>query len=321
MRMPLLLARKARRGRHLLAAGLLSLVAGPLFAAPFGEPSRLIPPADISASNANPTSSFGPGTQFGPPAQFVAPGQLRGTVETTAQPAAVNVPIPRPNPRNIIPAKAATAQPTPAPPPTPAKTNSGPPTRLTVPVTGPMLRPDMLNQQQRDSLVKISNYFNNVRTMKGDFIQIGPNGEQSEGQFFLSRPGKIRFHYKPPVRVDVIADGRSVAVEDRSAMTQNIYPLSKTPLKHLLAERIDLGSDRILGGYREEPDAISLVLAEPTFGDGKLTMIFDRNSYELKQWVITDAQGLDTSVAIYNVEMDKQLDPQMFKIYISQDFR
>lgn len=319
--MPLLLTfQPAWPGRCLLVAAMVSLAVTPLAA----QSSRLTPPADISASN-TPAGRFTPSTQFGPPSRFNAPGELRGSVETkpNAAPALVNVPIPRPNPKGTASGKTSTASTAGAATtaPTPVRSNSGPPTRLTQPVSGPMLRPDMLSAAQRDSLVRISGYFNNVRTMRGDFIQIGPNGEQSEGQFYLSRPGKIRFHYKPPVRVDVIADGRSVAVEDRSAMTQNIYPLSKTPLKHLLAERIDLGSDRILGGYREDADAISLVLAEPTFGDGKLTMIFDRSTSELKQWIITDAQGADTSVAIYNVEMDKQIDPQMFKIYITQDFR
>jgi hypothetical protein len=93
---------------------------------------------------------------------------------------------------------------------------------------------------QTGTLKKIDNYFNSIRTMQGRFIQFGPNGEQSEGVFFISRPGRIRFHYNPPVKMDVICDGSQVAIRDSKMMTQDLYPLSKTPLRYLLADRSDL---------------------------------------------------------------------------------
>ncbi len=169
--------------------------------------------------------------------------------------------------------------------------------------------------QQQEALGKINTYFDGIRQMQGEFIQFGPNGEQSEGVFFIERPGKIRFHYKAPVKMDVIADGSQVAVQDRSMMTQDLYPLSKTPLRYLLSDRIDLTSANIVRQVIEEPDLITLVLVqESAFGDGKLRLIFDAKTYELKQWVVTDPQGLDTSVAIYNVETGKKADPEYFKI-------
>lgn len=168
---------------------------------------------------------------------------------------------------------------------------------------------------QAASLQKISTYFNSIRTMQGRFIQFGPNGEQSEGVFFISRPGKIRFHYSPPVKMDVICDGSQVAIRDSKVMTQDLYPLSKTPLRYLLADRIDLTSSNIVRQLVDEPDLISLILKQDsTFGDGSLKLIFDRKTLELRQWVVTDAQGLDTSVAVYDVEIGKPADPKNFKI-------
>lgn len=166
-------------------------------------------------------------------------------------------------------------------------------------------------------LQNISNYFNSIRTMQGQFIQIGPNDERSEGTFYLSRPGKVRFRYQPPVRVEVVADGKSLSVEDKRAGTQELYPLAKTPLKSLLANHIDLTSDKIVGDIREDGDLISVQLSEPTFGDGRLTLIFDKATYELRQWVVTDARGLNTSVALFNVTTGQPIDPQLFRIYIT----
>ncbi len=168
---------------------------------------------------------------------------------------------------------------------------------------------------QAATLKKISDTFNAIRTMQGRFIQYGPNGEESEGVFFISRPGKLRFHYSPPVKMDVICDGNQVSVLDAKVMTQDLYPLSKTPLRYLLADRVDLTSSNIVRQMTEEEDLVALVLTQSSsLSDGSLKLIFDSKTLALRQWVVTDAQGLDTSVAIYEVEMGKPADPKNFKI-------
>jgi outer membrane lipoprotein-sorting protein len=171
---------------------------------------------------------------------------------------------------------------------------------------------------QQVALANISNQFNSFDTMEGEFIQIGPRGEQSEGMFVIDKPGKIRFHYKPPVKLDVISDGSSVAIRDNRANTQDLYPLSKTPLRYLLDDRIDLTSSKVVDRMREEADLVSLEIIEKgALVKGKLTLIFDRDTYELRQWIVTDAQGLSTSVAIFNTTTGKTPDPALFKIYIA----
>ena len=94
--------------------------------------------------------------------------------------------------------------------------------------------------------------------------------------------------------------------------------LSKTPLKYLLADDIDLTSSDIVRQVRIEPDIISvLIVQKSAFVDGKLTMIFDRKTFELKQWIVTDAQGLNTSVAVFNLAAGKPQDPGLFRIVIN----
>jgi outer membrane lipoprotein-sorting protein len=35
---------------------------------------------------------------------------------------------------------------------------------------------------------------------------------------------------------------------------------------------------------------------------------------QLKQWTVTDPQGYDTTVAVYNLDTSKKPDPNLFKI-------
>ncbi|KXF79314.1 hypothetical protein ATN84_06260 [Paramesorhizobium deserti] len=160
---------------------------------------------------------------------------------------------------------------------------------------------------------QIANHFASVRTMTGEFVQFGPRGEQTGGTFYIERPGKIRFNYNnSPIRV--ISDGESVVVNNRKLDTWDLYPLSKTPLKLLLGDRIDLGGGR-LKQVKQEPDMTTIVLGDKSvFGDSKITMMFDPKNYELKQWTITDAQNLDTTVMIFNVREGVRFAKDMFKI-------
>lgn len=171
-----------------------------------------------------------------------------------------------------------------------------------------------LDGSARETLNKISTYFNSIRTMKGEFIQFAPDGSRTEGVFHLSRPGRVRFKYKKPARVEIVADGESVAVRDLRLATQDVWPLKRTPLRFLLADNIDLSADAKVTRVSVEPDLVTVVIEEETtFGDGKLTLIFDSEKHELRQWTVTDAQG-DTSVAIYNVDTGMPLNDKMFKI-------
>jgi outer membrane lipoprotein-sorting protein len=161
---------------------------------------------------------------------------------------------------------------------------------------------------------KIADHFATIRSMSGDFVQFGPRGEQTEGKFYIERPGKVRFNYAVKSGFRVISDGQSVVLENPKMKTMDLYPLSKTPLKLLLSERIDLSGGKVRD-VREEDDQTVIQMADKSaFGNAKITLKFDPQSYELKEWTITDAQGKDTTVMIFNVKQDVKIDPGMFTI-------
>jgi outer membrane lipoprotein-sorting protein len=173
-----------------------------------------------------------------------------------------------------------------------------------------------LDGDRRALVDRLSAYLSSIHTMVGDFVQIGPDGGRTRGHFYLQKPGRVRFDYEPPSPIDIIADGESVAVRDRTLATQDIYPLSQTPLRFLLAPRIDLLRDtNIVGVYSD--DTFSTVVIEetqPLVGTNRLMLMFDAKDLTLKQWIITDPQGYDTTVAISNVDTKKRPDPSLFRI-------
>lgn len=177
-----------------------------------------------------------------------------------------------------------------------------------------LLSPVEASAQASAAAQKIADHFASVKTMAGEFVQFGPRGEQTGGKFFINRPGKIRFNYEDPSPMRVIADGRSVVIGNRKLKTWDLYPLSKTPLNLLLGEKIDL-SAKMVRSVKEEADLTTIVLGDRNmFGDSTITMMFDPKTYDLRQWTITDAQGKDTSVMIFNVKTGIKLDDKVFAI-------
>jgi outer membrane lipoprotein-sorting protein len=172
-----------------------------------------------------------------------------------------------------------------------------------------------LTDQEQKTLKELSSYFNSVKTMHGDFIQFGPDGSQSDGKFYMARPGKVRFYYNKPSVLDIVADGTSVSVRDRKLNTQDIWPLGQTPLRFLLSDDIDLQKDTNVTNVLVEQDLITVTILDKTkFNSGTLTLIFDSDDFALKQWTVTDQQGYDTSVAVYNVVSNGPTNPDLFKI-------
>lgn len=161
---------------------------------------------------------------------------------------------------------------------------------------------------------KIADHFSAIKTMEGEFVQFGPHGDQVGGHFYIERPGRLRFDYDTHNNFKVVADGKSVAVSNPRMKTFNLYPLSKTPLTLLLANKIDLSGGK-LKSVKQGPDLTTIKLADRSlFGNSQLTMMFDPKSYALRQWTITDPQGKDTTVMIFNVKDGVSIDPSLFTI-------
>ena len=224
------------------------------------------------------------------------------------------VPVPKPAPKRADTPTPKQALPTPA---TPAPSASAPPTPII---------PDLRNlfggntpnfdASQKALAAKVSSYLSSLVNVSGNFVQVGPDGKRSTGDFYIQKPGKIRFEYDDPSPIALVADGSSVIVRDRRLATQGVYPLSQTPLRFLLSDRIDLMRDTTVVGVGSDDMFISVTIEEkqPLVGTSRLMLMIGAKDNQLKQWTVTDPQGYDTTVAVYNLDTTKKLDPGMFKI-------
>ena len=256
----------------------------------------------------------------------------------TAAPAlAQNIPLPKPRPvigsqpnttGSIVPRSAnSTTQPAIPSAALAARAQAAPAPQSPNPVSNPFAAvlgksgaASALSPEQRAIVARVNGYLSSVAVLSGKFVQVGPDGGRTQGDFFISKPGKVRFEYDEPSPIELIADGTSVVVRDRRLATQDVYPLSQTPLRFLLSDRVDLTKDTQLVAVNADDVFITVVVEEKNgiVGTSRLMIMFSATDMQLKQWTVTDPQGYDTTVAVYNLDSSRRPDPSMFKIDYTQ---
>jgi|SRR6056297_324430 len=170
-------------------------------------------------------------------------------------------------------------------------------------------------QAQQLSLGALSNYLNQLTSAEGSFTQINADDTISTGTLYLRRPGKVRFEYNPPEQALVMANNGTVVVFDRKLNSEpNTYPLNRTPLGLILARNVDLTRANMVVAHGYDGTATTVTAQDPENPEyGSIELKFTNDPVELRQWVITDDGGSQTTVVLGALER-KQLADRLFNI-------
>ncbi len=181
----------------------------------------------------------------------------------------------------------------------------------------PRFRPNEFTGPDLADLIRVSDYLNSIHSMRGNFLQIDPNGTAEEGAFYIAKPGKMRFEYQPPNPVLVVSDGKTVAVFNKQLNTTDTYPLYATPLNLLLSDDVKhQNNQNVMGVTRQTGEIFVYAKAGATRqgSGGNITITFSDSPLELRQWTIVDAQGLSTTVSLRNAQMGVDLPDKFFSL-------
>ena len=132
---------------------------------------------------------------------------------------ALAVPLPRPAPKARDMQMAASEPAAPAPP---AATSNAPRQPASEPMPNPIMptlkklfggdgpaasKVQAFDASQRALADKVSAYLSSLQNLSGNFVQVGPDGSRTTGNFYLLKPGKIRFEDDDPSPIALVADG------------------------------------------------------------------------------------------------------------------
>ena len=180
--------------------------------------------------------------------------------------------------------------------------------------------PMALTPEQQQAVNGISEYLNSFKTLQGEFTQVSPKGNMSRGVFYISKPGKMRFEYAPPNPFLIVADGKWLTVKNVKKEKGDQFPLSQTPLRLVLADKVDIARDTNILDFQQQDGILSVTIEDKknTLGSGQLTLVYDQTRNALQQWVVVDGKGRRTTVTLENVQTGIKTDPKLFVVKIDR---
>ncbi len=173
-------------------------------------------------------------------------------------------------------------------------------------------------QAKEVPLDALSAYLNSWKTVEASFVQVNADGSKARGKIFIQRPGRARFEYAAPDKNLVIAAGGQVVIFDsRSNEPPEQYPLSRTPLNLILAQTVNLSAAKMVVGHGEVGDVTVVKAQDPKHPDyGTIDLVFSESPIALKQWIITDDIGNQTSVTLGDVVTGQKYGASLFSMEI-----
>ncbi|MCR8724965.1 LolA family protein [Frigidibacter sp. ROC022] len=173
------------------------------------------------------------------------------------------------------------------------------------------------------SLDAISAYLNGLKTAQASFTQLNDDGSISTGTIYIKRPGRVRFEYDPPEQALVLAGGGQVAIFDaKSNAPPEQYPLKRTPLNLILEANVDLARRNMVVGHSSDGKTTTVTAQDPENPEyGTIQLVFTGNPVELRQWVITDGTGTQTTVVLGALTRGGDFPPSLFNVTVESQKR
>ena len=170
------------------------------------------------------------------------------------------------------------------------------------------------SEAQVSVINRVNAYFNKINNLRGSFVQTAADDRRAKGKFFVKRPGRFRFVYSPPSKLVILSDGRTLLIEDHDLNTVDRFPIESTPFRLLLKENVDIVRDAHVTNIEETEEQISLSINDKkSDSSGKIQLYFNKQpELELREWIITDAQGLNTRIAIAGLNKEEGIDNKLF---------
>jgi outer membrane lipoprotein-sorting protein len=171
-----------------------------------------------------------------------------------------------------------------------------------------------------EDVSRIEAYFNDLKSVRADFVQINPDGRTVTGEFYYDRPDKMRLDYDPPSQILIIANGWNLVYHDRRLQQVNYLYTSQTPLEFLLEDEVRLSGDVTVTALDRRAGELLVTLVqtdEPA--EGAITLAFSEQPLELRRWTVVDPQGNVTHVILENMQTDVDLDRQLFRFRDPRD--
>jgi outer membrane lipoprotein-sorting protein len=173
---------------------------------------------------------------------------------------------------------------------------------------------EVTGQERQDTIVRIETYLSAIPSVVAKFTQESSDGSTGTGQFFLKRPGKMRWEYNPPVPALLVSDGKTITYHDITADQVSYIGIDDTLASFLIKKQVKLDNETFKLTRLEKGEGLirATVIQRKKPSEGNLTLEFKDAPMEIVRMVALDATGNETRVRLVGARFGPVLDDKMF---------
>ena len=164
-----------------------------------------------------------------------------------------------------------------------------------------------------DPISRAEAWFDDISTMKADFIQVASDGTTATGELHLRRPHRMKIIYDLDEPLILLTTPVWLHVDRPKEKTVTSYPINETPLSLILREDVELRSSDFTTRYLVRDGITSITLTRETGrAAGELILEFTDKPFELRRWTVRDAADVTTTVTLQNMRFGHRYENKFF---------
>ena len=177
-----------------------------------------------------------------------------------------------------------------------------------------LLYAGLAHAQTSGDIQKIEDYLNAISTLESSFVQMASNGATSEGKLYISKPSKIRMEYAPPTDVLIVGNGDEIIFHDKELDQITNIDYDDIPGTKILTDKIKIDNKTLqVTDFYKDAGSTTITLEYTKSKDmGPITLVFNNNPFELRQWKIIDPQSVEVTLSLYDMSTNQPLDENLF---------
>ena len=164
-----------------------------------------------------------------------------------------------------------------------------------------------------DPVSRAEAWFDSIKTMKADFIQVASDGTTATGEMHLRRPHRMKIIYDLDEPLILLTTPVWLHVDRPREKTVTSYPINETPLSLILREDVELRSSDFTTRHLVRDGITRITLTRETGrAAGELILEFTDKPFELRRWTVRDAADVTTTVTLQNMRFGHRYENKFF---------
>ena len=171
-------------------------------------------------------------------------------------------------------------------------------------------------EEYSEDLSQIESYLNNIKNLSAKFIQESSDKSLVEGNFFLSRPGKMRIEYNAQPKILIVVNGSVLAYQDIELEETSYLSTNTTPASFLTRQNISFAAKdiEIINVKKSEGHIKVSVMKKNRKEAGEFSLIFSTNPLKFIKMEVKNDLDQIVTVTLADTNFSSPLSKNLFVI-------